>query len=129
MDNQIIPLTLEEWDKAGKSAETLRKEHFQEESAKRVERFFIVPNGTLWLLYHITDIPASPDDSDFLHLMRSKYGFTSADGQITMVSVRPYFTRDDAWNAVHAEMSEMQHMADMFDNGVFYSHVYEMDKL
>jgi hypothetical protein len=97
---RAIPLTLEEWNKAGKS----------DEADKYVERFFLVPHGLIWLLYHITDIPEKSDSVAFRLTMRSGTTVPSKDGMVTMMTVRPHMTKDGAESYIRDAMEDFNHI-------------------
>lgn len=112
------PLTLAEYNKAGKSPATLRKELFQEESDKRVERFFIQQSGWVWVVYHITDIPEALDD------YTKKFLFGSKDGMSTYLTTSLHMTERKAWEHIESVLSDIVG----YDPETL-THVIELDKM
>lgn len=108
------PLTLAEYNKAG----TLRKGLFQEESDKRVERFFIQQSGWVWVVYHITDIPEALDD------YTKKFLFGSKDGMSTYLTTSLHMTERKAWEHIQSVLSDIVG----YDPETL-THVIELDKM
>lgn len=116
-----IPLTLSEYNKAGKTT-------LEYESDKRVERYFLAPQGEVWVLWHITDIPENSDDEGYSHITHGGWGFTAKDGTVTMVTAYLFFTRDRAMDHIRANITDLAKYAG-YAGDAFYSHVYEMDTM
>lgn len=101
-----FPLSLAEYNKAGKTARELR---FQQESDKRVERFFIVPQGLIWVLYHITDMPEKYEDEDRRWPWISK--IPAKDGTTTLITASAYMSLQKVYEYINSAKADNEHIA------------------
>lgn len=123
-----IPLTLDEYNKAGKTHSLVEKLTNTYESGKRVERFFLSQQGQVWLVWHITDIPEVSDSAEYAHIVRDGWGFTAKDANVTVVTASLFFTHDRAMQHIQDSVSDLAKYANGAD-GEFYSHVYELGQM
>lgn len=104
------------------------------ESDKRVERFFISPQGGVWIVWHITDIPESADNPDYAHITEkspktgNSWGFVAKDGMVTVVTAHLHLTHDRAMDAIREDVTNMANYARISDE-TFHSHVYELSQM
>lgn len=115
------PLTLSEYNKAGKSTETLRKELFEAEADKRVTRYFIGQTGWAWYVHFIVDMPEQFDETlpnVSKTLLRSK------DGMTTLHMTSLYMSEEKAWERIHEDIRSFSR----FDDESL-THVVELDKM
>lgn len=111
-------LTLSEYNKAGKSPKTLRKELFQEEADKRVLRYFLGQTGWAWYVHFIVDMPEEYTGS----LPNTIY--PSKDGMSFMHMTSLYMSKEKAWKWINEDIS----FNTQFDDEVL-THVVELDKM
>lgn len=115
------PLTLSEYNKAGKSPETLRKELFREESDKRVTRYFIGQTGWAWFVHFIVDMPEQFDDS-LPNLSKALY--RAKDGMTTLHMTSLYMSKEKAWERINEDIRSNS----SYDDEAL-THVVELDKM
>lgn len=112
------PLTLSEYNKAGKSTETLRKELFREEADKRVTRYFIGQTGWVWFVHHIIDMPEEYDTITTKGLYRAK------DGRTTLHTTSLFMSEEKAWESINDDIRYNLRFDD-----TLLTHVVELDKM
>jgi hypothetical protein len=125
---QEIPVTLDEYNKAGKTRTMVESLTNTYESDKRVERLFLTQQGEVWLVWHIIDIPENADNEDYSHIVRDGWGFTAKDGSVTMMTATLFFTHDRAMEHIRETVSMLAKYAESAGE-TFYSHVYELNKM
>lgn len=90
------------------------------ERDRRVENFFIAPMGEVWIVYHVSDIPAKHDDPDYSSLMKSPGGYRAKDDNITFVTASLHFTYEKALE--HTDNSKWDDFSDVY-------HTYELNEM
>lgn len=117
-----IPVTLAEYNKAGKSTETLRKELFREEADKRVTRYFITQTGWAWVVHFIVDMPEEFDPT-MPNLSKSLY--RAKDGMTTLHMTSLYMTEEKAWDRINEDIRGQF----TYGDDETLTHVVELDKM
>lgn len=115
-------VTLSEYNKAGKSTETLRKELFREEADKRVTRYFIGQTGWAWYVHFIVDMPEEFDET---MPNVSKTLLRAKDGMTTLHMTSLYATEQKAWERIHEDIRGQMAYGDATER----THVVELDKM
>lgn len=134
-DNRTEPTTAPEQNESDKPLNSVYKDEsylayksvLKDEKDTRVERLFVGKQGEIWVVWHITDIPAGTDDPDYDHLLTTNgWGMPASDGTITMVNAHPFLTRDRAYRFI----SGVEDDSSKFDwDGTILTHVYELGQM
>jgi len=101
-----------------KSDAALRRELFQEESDKRVIRYFIGQTGWAWFVHFIVDMPEVYEGSQPKTFYRAK------DGMTTLHMTSLYVSEEKAWDWINEDIRFNTEIDD-----ATLTHVVELDKL
>jgi hypothetical protein len=101
------------------------KSEMSNESDMWVNRYFLAQQGEVWIVWHITDIPARADDPDYAHIVRksletgNSWGFVASDGMLTMATAALFLTKIQANQHINESIRLTAH-SDEILNHIYY---------